>query len=188
VPLAAGDWVFVSGYDLAYPELGGAIAAWVREMPPDVQLVVDPGPLAAEISASVLQAVMPRATIWTMNSREAELLTGTTEPAAVRQRLRPGLAPDALLVLRWDAAGAFLSVEAGAVPILVPAPPVTAVDSTGAGDTHTGVLIASLAQGLDRLAALRRANAAAAISVTRAGPATAPDRRALDAVLGEPCR
>jgi sugar/nucleoside kinase (ribokinase family) len=188
VPLAAGDWVFVSGYDLAYPELGGAIAAWVREMPPDVRLVVDPGPLAAEIPAAVLQAVMPRAAIWTMNSREAGLLTGTAEPAAVRQRLRPGLAPDALLVLRSGAAGAYLSVEADSIPSLVSAPPVTAVDSTGAGDTHTGVLIASLAQGLDRLAALRRANAAAAISVTRAGPATAPDRQALDLFLGETCR
>ena len=28
VPLTAGDTVFVSGYDLCYPELGAAIAAW----------------------------------------------------------------------------------------------------------------------------------------------------------------
>jgi sugar/nucleoside kinase (ribokinase family) len=187
VPLAPGDWVFVSGYDLAYPELGGAIADWARAMPADVRLVVDPGPLAAEIPEAVLAAVMPRAAIWTMNSREAGLLTGTTEPAAMRQRLRPGLASDALLVLRSGAAGAFLSVEAGTIPILVPAPPVAAVDSTGAGDTHTGVLIASLAQGYDRLPAVRRANAAAAISVTRAGPATAPDRQALNMFLGETC-
>jgi sugar/nucleoside kinase (ribokinase family) len=188
VPLAAGDWVFVSGYDLAYPELGGAIAGWAAAMPEDVRLVVDPGPLAAEIPEAVLQAVMPRATIWTMNSREAELLTGTMEPATVRQRLRPGLAQDAWLVLRNGAAGAFLSVKAGAGPTLVPAPSVTVVDSTGAGDTHTGVLIASLAQGHDGLAAIRRANAAAAISVTRAGPATAPDRQALDAFLSETCQ
>jgi spermidine/putrescine transport system substrate-binding protein len=57
------------------------------------------------------------------------------------------------------------------------------VDSTGAGDTHTGVFIASLAQGLDPIAAMRRANAAAAISVTRRGPATAPDRAELELFL-----
>ena len=69
------------------------------------------------------------------------------------------------------------------MPMLVPAPPVTMIDSTGAGDTHTGVLIAALAQGLDPLAAMRRANTAAAISVTRQGPATAPDRDELDHFL-----
>jgi sugar/nucleoside kinase (ribokinase family) len=57
------------------------------------------------------------------------------------------------------------------------------IDSTGAGDTHTGVLIAAMAEGLEPIPAVRRANAAAAISVTRRGPATAPDRAELDQFL-----
>ena len=57
------------------------------------------------------------------------------------------------------------------------------IDSTGAGDTHTGVLIAGLTEGLDPVAAVRRANAAAAISVTRRGPATAPNRAELNRFL-----
>jgi sugar/nucleoside kinase (ribokinase family) len=188
LPLGPGDWVFVSGYDLAYPELGPAIAGWVAAMPGDVRLVVDPGPLAEQIPEAVLRVVMPRAAIWTMNGREAGLLTGATEAAVVRRRLRPGLAPEALLVLRDGAAGAVLSLEAGTAPLLVPSIPVAAVDSTGAGDTHTGVLIAALAQGAETLAAAWRANVAAALSVTRAGPATAPDRAALEACLAETCR
>ena len=53
VPLAPGDTVFASGYDLAYPELGPAIAAWMAEAPRSVRFVVDPGPLAADIPGNV---------------------------------------------------------------------------------------------------------------------------------------
>jgi sugar/nucleoside kinase (ribokinase family) len=65
----------------------------------------------------------------------------------------------------------------------VPAPAVTAVDSTGAGDAHAGVFLAALAGGLAPLDAAARANAAAAFAVTRDGPATAPTRAELDAWL-----
>jgi sugar/nucleoside kinase (ribokinase family) len=183
VPLAAGDTVFVSGYDLCYPELGPAIAAWAAEMPPEVRLVVDPGPLAGGIPDAILKRLLPHIAIITLNQREAELLTGATAAAAVWERLQPRLRPDAWLVLRLGATGAFLFRGDIAIPALIPAPRVTMIDSTGAGDTHTGVLIAALAEGLDSLTAMRRANAAAAISVTRRGPATAPGRHELDQLL-----
>ena len=75
------------------------------------------------------------------------------------------------------------SSDAGPGVVRVPAPAVTAVDTTGAGDAHAGVFLAALAGGLDAEAAARRANAAAALAVTRPGPATAPTRAALDAWL-----
>ena len=181
VPLADGDTVFVSGYDLSYPGLGPAIAAWVDELPRGVRLVVDPGPLAAGIPDAILRDVLPRLSILTINRREAGLLTGVTEAALVWERLRPRLRSDAWLVLRDGGAGAYLFTRDAAM--LVPAPAVAMIDSTGAGDTHTGVLIAALAQGLEPVEAMRRANAAAAISVTRQGPATAPSRDELDHFL-----
>lgn len=61
----------------------------------------------------------------------------------------------------------------------MPGFPVAAVDTTGAGDTHTGVFIAALAGGAGPAAAARTANAAAALAVTRRGPATAPGRAEL---------
>lgn len=51
---------------------------------------------------------------------------------------------------------------------------VHAVDMNGAGDAHTGVFVAAIATGADAIDAARTANAAAALSVTSYGPATAP--------------
>ena len=56
---------------------------------------------------------------------------------------------------------------------------VEAVDTNGAGDTHTGVFLAALAAGAGPAEAVRLANAAAALSVTRHGPATGPTRAEL---------
>jgi ribokinase len=60
----------------------------------------------------------------------------------------------------YRGAGAELTVEAA---------PATVVDTTGAGDTFIGYFIACVAQGLPAAKALRRAAAAAALSVSRAG-------------------
>lgn len=51
----------------------------------------------------------------------------------------------------------------------VPAIPVEAVDTTGAGDTFCGVLAAALARGADLPDAARLAAAAGALAVTRPG-------------------
>ena len=65
----------------------------------------------------------------------------------------------------------------------IPAFPQKAVDTNGAGDTHTGVLLAERALGTDWESAATRANAAAAIAVTRHGTESAPTRAEVDAFL-----
>ncbi len=66
----------------------------------------------------------------------------------------------------------------------VAAPAVTAVDTTGAGDTFCGVFAASLARNLPTAAALRRATAAASLSVQRAGAVPSiPTAAEIDAAL-----
>ncbi len=188
IPLATGDAVFVSGYDLCYPSLGPPIGAWISSLPKAVWLIVDPGPLVAEISPALLNKAMSRASIWTMNRREAALLVGVADLAEIVRRIRPRLAPDVLLIIRDGAAGVHFCSGGCATLHTVPAPAVAVTDSTGAGDTHTGVLIAAFAREIDPSSAIRRANAAAAISVTRPGSATAPNRAELDRFLAEPER
>jgi sugar/nucleoside kinase (ribokinase family) len=66
---------------------------------------------------------------------------------------------------------------------VVPGFVVESVDSNGAGDCHVGAFAAELALGCPTLEAARRANAAAAMSVTKHGPATGPTRPELEAFL-----
>jgi len=72
----------------------------------------------------------------------------------------------------------------GAAPAHVAGFAVEVRDTTAAGDTFNAALAVSLAEGASITHALRFANAAAAISVTRAGAQTsAPSRREVDAFL-----
>jgi ribokinase len=72
----------------------------------------------------------------------------------------------------------------GAEPLFVPSFRVTPVDTTGAGDCFIGTLAAALDSGAERPAAMRRAAAAAALQVTRAGAAQAmPLASEVDAFL-----
>jgi ribokinase len=66
------------------------------------------------------------------------------------------------------AAGAVLASGADAL-ISVPAPEVTAVDTTGAGDAFVGTFAVALAAGLSAAEAARLGCAAGALSVRRPG-------------------
>jgi sugar/nucleoside kinase (ribokinase family) len=194
VPAGPGDAVYVSGYGLAAPETGPALSAWAAALPPGVLLFVDPGPLAAQIPAAALDSVLARCDWLSCNQREAALLAGqglgATGPVlspAEAARLLLTRAARACVIARAGAAGCYVAVRESPDPVHVPAPAVTAVDTTGAGDAHSGVFLASLADGLPPLAAAARANAAAAFAVTRQGPATAPTRDELAAWLPAQC-
>jgi ribokinase len=66
----------------------------------------------------------------------------------------------------------------------LPAFNVTAIDTTGAGDTFTGALTAALAKGLELKFAIQYAQTAAAICVTREGAQPSiPYKAEVDALL-----
>lgn len=115
-----------------------------------------------------------------VNEHEAEVLAARLGCAAAAETLRAALGVD-VAVTRGEA-GAVLAGAAGTVEVL--AFPVTAVDTTGAGDCWCGVLCAGLDRGLPVEAAMRRAAAAAAIACTRPGAASAmPTAAETDAFL-----
>ena len=70
----------------------------------------------------------------------------------------------------------------------IPTPRVAAIDTNGAGDAHSGVLAAALAQAIPLERALLLANCAGALSTTLVGPAVCPAREqietAADALAG----
>ncbi|RKP52566.1 ribokinase [Trinickia fusca] len=104
------------------------------------------------------------------NEVEAAALTGLPigspqEAAAAAAALREQGARNVLITL--GAAGILAATEDGTMHL--PAPKVTAVDTTAAGDTFIGAFAAELARRSSFDTAVRFAQHAAAISVTRAG-------------------
>jgi sugar/nucleoside kinase (ribokinase family) len=181
VPARPGDMVYVSGYGLVVPGQGTALASWLSGLDEGIVVVVDPGPLVGDLPPEVLHPVLARCDWWSCNLHEAGILTSVADPVPAAETLARHTGRRGVVV-RSGPGGCALA-RPGVAAVAVPAPEVTAVDTTGAGDAHTGVLIAGLAAGLDPLDAARRANVAAAIAVTRRGPATAPTAAEIDAYL-----
>ncbi len=104
------------------------------------------------------------------NESETELLTGMPvnsmeEAQAAGQRLlQAGLST---VIITLGERGVL--VLDGAAAWHVPAMKVAAVDPTGAGDAFIGALAVCLGEGMSLEQAVRRANIAAALSVTRLG-------------------
>jgi sugar/nucleoside kinase (ribokinase family) len=104
------------------------------------------------------------------------------DPAELARRLLARGAA-ANIIVRAGAAGCYVALYGSSDAVHVRSRKVTAVDTTGAGDAHSGAFLAALAEGLPPLAAAAWANSAAAFAVTRPGPATSPTRTELDAWL-----
>ncbi len=155
VELAAGDVLHVSGYSFARSPSGEALAVWVPSVPVGVIVIVDPGPLGDAIP----DVVRAQADWWSAARGEA---AGDPDRGAITR-----LGPE--------------GCELGGEHVRGFA--VEAIDTNGAGDAHVGVFAAALALGFEPPTAALRANAAAAIAVTRRGPATAPTADELDAFI-----
>jgi ribokinase len=129
----------------------------------------------------VLEALLPGFAVLSCNATEARVLSGSDSSDAAARKLAGRLTAGAALVVRDGPDGCVLAFE-GEIR-RIGGFPVEAVDTNGAGDTHCGVLAAELLRGTALDTAAYRANAAAALSVQRNGPATAPSRAEIDAFL-----
>jgi len=132
-------------------------------------VVLNPAP-AREIPDE-LYALGP---ILTPNAGEAAELTGEQDPEAAARALTARTGAPALVTL-----GARGVLCARNVPdtFLAPAPRVTPVDTTGAGDTFNGALAVALAEGLQLREAVAFAVAAAALSTRAEGAREGMPRR-----------
>ena len=126
---------------------------------------------AVPASATLLQAAPVRAA--PARVALAQLETPLVAVAGFFEAAREAGRCQAVIVT-LGAEGAWLVTGEDAVHF--PAPVVTVVDTTGAGDCFCGVLAAALAQGLDLEVAIARAVAAASRAVTRPGAAPSMPR------------
>ncbi|NUB45362.1 ribokinase [Fertoebacter nigrum] len=127
---------------------------------------------AAPFDLAAVRAVLPHTSLLVMNEGEAAQL-----------RAGLGALPDVPMIVTKGADGAEW-LTPGATTLTMPAFRVTPLDTTGAGDCFIGTLAAALDAGLAPDQAMRRAAAASAIQVTRAGAAQAmPTAAEVDAFL-----
>ncbi|MDI2140632.1 MULTISPECIES: PfkB family carbohydrate kinase [unclassified Pseudomonas] len=185
VAAEAGDYVYVSGYSLLHSGKAQALLDWTLALPKTINVVFDPGPLVESPDSPMMQALLPRIDVWTSNSVEALRFTGAVDIETALDRLAVHLPQEALKVVRDGPQGCWIHQHGERRH--VSGFKVQAVDSNGAGDAHAGVFVAGLAQGRAADEAARRANAAAALAVTRWGPATAPGGDEVDALIRETC-
>ena len=187
-----GDVLYIDGYLMDHPANRETAEAALRVLPEGVRVVLDVSPVIGIPSALPSDGV-----IVSMNHMEAQEIAHQRGDASVRnqQCLHPREAVRAMLaaldrpvLLRAGAEGAYFVRSCDAAlsspdtdPSYIPTPRVEAIDTNGAGDAHSGVLAASLAQGIPLKRALLLANCAGALSTTVVGPASCPPRDQIEA-------
>ena len=186
-----GDVLYIDGYLMDHPANREAAEAALRVLPEGVRVLLDVSPVIGIPSALPSGDV-----IVSMNHREAQEIAQQRGDSSVHDRCRePREAARAMLSLlgrpvlvRAGAQGAYVARPSEAAtstccqdPTRVPTPRVDAIDTNGAGDAHSGVLAAALAQGIPLERALLLANCAGALSTTVVGPASCPSREEIEA-------
>jgi ribokinase len=145
-----------------------------------VRVILNPAP-----ARTLPDKLLKKVAIITPNETEAELLTGIkvdSEAAASKAADKLLTRGVKTVIITLGSRGAFVAGEG--VRKLVPGFKVKAVDTTAAGDVFNGALAVALGEGRPVIEAVRFANAAAAISVTRLGAQpSAPARKEIELLL-----
>jgi ribokinase len=147
---AAGDWFVCQNETNGQAEA----AVLARQLGQKVAYI------AAPFDVDAVKAVMPMLDLLIMNAVEADQLSAATGQAAGELPVADVIVTRGAEGCDWYHFGDETSFEAFAVK---------AVDSTGAGDTFAGYVLACLDRGQPMAQAIRTAQKAAAIMVTRYG-------------------
>jgi len=145
-----------------------------------VAVILNPAP-----ARPLPDALLRRVTILTPNETEAEILTGikVTDNASAAKAAGVLLAKGVcIVIITLGSRGALVAMTG--LTQHIPGFKVKPVDTTAAGDFFNGALAVAFAEEQPLLDAVRFANAAAALSVTKQGAQpSAPKRRDIEKLL-----
>ena len=182
-----GDVLFIDGSLMEHPSNKVAADNALRVLPEGVRVVLDVSPVVG------IPDGLPSNTIISMNYDESQDLWTRIpeEERKFRSWTSADEAASALaarlghhVLVRKDESGAYFAPADGAAGLStfhIPTPRVTTADTNGAGDSHSGVLAACLAQDVALKRALLLANCAGALASTVPGPASCPTRSQIEA-------
>lgn len=141
-----------------------------------VKVILNPAPAPAE---PLSEEMMKNLFLITPNRSEASRISGinVTDMESAHRAIRAiyAMGPKNVIITLGSEGSLIYD---GSMIMRVDACKVEAVDTTAAGDTYSGVLASVIAEGKSLIEAVREANVAAAISVTRMGAQPAAPTRA----------
>ncbi|MEV6744548.1 ribokinase [Streptomyces sp. NPDC088394] len=176
--LGPGEMAAIAGADLLLLQLELPLSAVIEGArvahAQGVRTILTPSPVQP-LPSELLDCV----DLLIPNEHEAAELSGFTDPHASARYL---LSQVPAVVITLGSKGCLYAARGGE-PVVLPAPEVTAVDTTGAGDTFVGTLAVALGERRPVPRALAWASSAAALCVQRPGASTSmPYRTEIDAV------
>lgn len=181
----ADSILVLSGYSLTYPEKVSELNRLLDRIEPgSCQVIVDVAPVVADIPLESLNLAREHRPIWSMNEFEEHVLAARFEITGRGEERAAALAEvlGGPVIARKGAIGALVADGTGDVTLLASID-VDCVDTNGAGDAHTGVMCAFLAEGANLHHSVRAGNVAGALATTTFGPATCPPRQTVEAHL-----
>ncbi len=173
----AGDWLVLQNEISSLPYL----IKTAKEK--GMTVVLNPSPF----DKSLIDAGLDQVDYILLNETEGKQLTGYDAPVDILNAIRADY-PSLKVVLTLGKDGCVY--DDGAQRLSHGIFPVTAVDTTAAGDTFTGFFIGAVSAGESAADAIRQASAASAIAVSRPGAApSVPTADEVDAFLAcnTPC-
>ena len=135
--------VYICGMELQEPTAGDTLS-WLEDCR-ETAVLYAPGPQGVLLDTARQDRVLALRPILHLNETEALTLSGKTSPEAAAVTL--GGRTGNIVVITLGRAGC-LCRKADGTLLRVPAPAVMVADTIGAGDTHAGVLLGCLHQGM----------------------------------------
>lgn len=157
------DYIYVSGYGFQDGNTtGDVLMRFLAQKKPLCKIILDPGP---RLIAKRFHKLLQMQTILELNEAEAMVMAETHDLHYAVQRLYAQTKEPIIVTMGSRGTLCYTKKE----EIFVPAKTVKAIDTIGAGDSHTAGFIAALSQGKSLKEACEQANAIAAQVVQHSG-------------------
>ena len=162
IPVTEDSLVYLNGYELI---LDSDLISWVDSIN-KAKFIVDLGPVINNIPQSTIDMLLAKDDVlFTLNKDEAKFLLGSLEANVISSY---AVENKVELVIRMGSEGV-ISVDTEGSMQYIDALQVEVTDTIGAGDCHTGALIAGISANLDLPAACLLGNISGAYAVTQVG-------------------
>ncbi|MDY2941217.1 MAG: PfkB family carbohydrate kinase [Varibaculum sp.] len=180
----ARDWVYLSASDLVFPSYRDAIGQWLPSLTPGVRVAMAASPMVTDVGYSPIRELLGHINLFTANEREAQRIRAiANRDESLWQIIGEQMPTGSVVLHRLADQGCLLCSSEHPEGESVPTMKRATVDTVGVGDTHTGVVLASLLAGMNIRLAVRRANIAGALTVASEGLTGVPSASEIDANL-----